>query len=88
MPKYSLQTSDRLTMLSEELRCIAYFRYLCMAHPVLPESGFPEDIAFHCRVLLGDIEISRLNELCRLSGGDPFNHALNPESTENQQKAG
>lgn len=84
MPKYSLQTSDRLTMLSEDLRCIAYFRYLSMHHPVLPESGFSEDIVFHCQVLLNDLEISRLDELCRLSGGDPLEPVSDPQPAENQ----
>ena len=82
MPKYSLQTSDRLITLSEELRCIAYFRYLCMSHPVLPNSGFPADIAFHCRVLLSELEISRLNELCLLSGGDLFERISGSKTTE------
>lgn len=87
MPKYSIETSDRLSMLSEDLRCIAYFRYLCMFSSVPPNSGFPEDIAFHCRVLLSELEISRLNELCLLSGGDPFGSVSTSKMTEKSDTA-
>lgn len=71
MPKYSLQTSDRLCQLSNELRCIAFFRYLCSEYTFLPAAGFPEDMPTDCEVLLQDLETSRLNELCTIAGGDP-----------------